>query len=126
MIGYYSPVSDQPFAPQKRRSSYSGALVSAANANVVFDVRIVNGEAQLWAAGARNHAAPIEREALDLYHFIARAAPGSYGLLYIQDDEDPVHYNDFQMYLVARGVLTEHADHYLSPFVPVIEDPTSH
>jgi Immunity protein 7 len=79
----YGPVSYQPFELQDRANVYSGALVSAAKANVVLDVRLVNGEAHLWAAGAKNHATPIRQELLDLYHYIARIAPGSNGLLYI-------------------------------------------
>jgi hypothetical protein len=91
----------------------------------VLDVRVVNGEAHLWASGAKNHAVSIKPELLDLYHYIARAAPGSYGLLYIRDDEDPVHHNDFQVYALAHGALTERTDPFLSPFVPVVEDPPS-
>jgi Immunity protein 7 len=117
----YGPVSDQPFAP--RADPYSGALVSAAKANVVLDVRVVNGEAHLWAAGATNHVATIKQELFDLYHCVARVAPDSYGLLYMQDDEDPLHFNDFQVYALARGALTDRADPFLSPFVPVVEDP---
>jgi hypothetical protein len=102
---------------------HSCALVSAGRANVVLDVRVVNGGAQLWAAGANNHAIPIKQELLNLYHYIAGTALGSYGLLYIRDDEDTAYYNDFLVYVLARGALTEHADVFLSPFVPVVKDP---
>ncbi len=119
----YGPVSARPVPAELVVHPYSGALVSSTKANVVLDVRFVNGEAQLWAAGSKNHAMPIKQELLDLFTFVAHVAQGSYGLLYLHDDEDPEHLNVFQVYVLARGVLTAHADPFLSPFVPMVEDP---
>jgi hypothetical protein len=84
----YGPVSDPSVLAERVASPYSGALVSAAKANVVVDARVVNGEALLWTAGAKNHATPIQQELLDLFTSIAQIALGSYGLLYLHDDED--------------------------------------
>ena len=52
-----------------------------------------------------------------------RITPGSYGLLYTLDDEDAAHVNAFRVYVLARGALVERTDPFLSPFVPVVEDP---
>jgi Immunity protein 7 len=105
------------------RPHYSGEIISAAKANVVIGLRILNGEAQLWAAGFKNHAAPLAQDILDLFVYISGVAPGSYGLLYTLDDEDPAHENAFRVFVLARGTLTERADPFLSPFVPCVEDP---
>jgi hypothetical protein len=122
----YGPVHAQaqaPTHPRDPRSRFSGRVVSAAKANVVLDLRRVNGEAQVWAAGFKNHATPVKRELLDMFHYFAQVAPGSYGLLYTRDDEDPDHDNEFRVYVLARGTLTEHADPFLSPIMPTVEDP---
>jgi hypothetical protein len=119
----YGPVTDAPILREGVAPPYSGALVSAAKANVVVDVRVVNGETQLWAAGAKNHATPVKQELLDLFTQIAHVAPGSYGVLYLHDDEDPAHCNAFEVYVLRRGALTMQADPFLSPFVPLVEDP---
>ena len=92
--------------------------------NVVVDIRWTNGAAHLWTAGFKNHAT-VCGDLLALYHHIARVAPGSYGLLYTCDDEDPIHENVFRVYALARGALIEQSDPFLSPFVPIVEDPYS-
>jgi immunity protein 7 of polymorphic toxin system len=121
----YSSVANPVRPPQMMpppHSRFSGQPVSAAKANVVLSVSMMNGQVQLWAEGFKNHAATIGQELLDLYHFIARVAPGSYGLLYIYDDEHPDHHNEFRAYVLARGAFTEHDDPFLSPYIPTIED----
>lgn len=91
--------------------------------NPVLDLRVINGQAQLWTAGFKNRPAAIEEDLLGLFRYLADAAPGSYGLLYTLDGEDPGPYNNaFRVYVLARGALTEHTDPFLSPFVPVVED----
>src|SRR5262249_28929453 len=126
-LGY--PSAGTPMLDAQRtgapNSRYAGPIVSAAKANVVLGVDVMNGQAHLWTAGCKNHATTIGQELLGLFHFIARVAPGSYGLLYTLDDEQPAHNNAFRVYVLARGALTEQADPFLSPFVPVVEDPYS-
>ncbi len=92
--------------------------------NPWMDVRVLNGEAHFWVDGFRSHAGARD-ELLNTFRYIAQVAPGSYGLLYLQDDEDPKYGNEFRVYVLARGALTEHADPFLSPFFPVVEDPYS-
>ncbi|WP_410611889.1 Imm7 family immunity protein [Amycolatopsis sp. lyj-109] len=53
---------------------------------------------------------------------VGRLAPGSYGLLYVHDDEHPEHRLSFRVFRLARGRVTEHADHLLSPVIPTLED----
>jgi hypothetical protein len=74
-------------------------------------------------AGLRNH---LYRPVFDLFEWIAENGPGSYGLLYVWDDED-THVADysevFRVWRLARGELQEMDDPFLSPTIPTIEDP---
>jgi hypothetical protein len=85
----------------------------------VADVRHANGQWQVWLAGYRNHR---HTAVLDAWHAIGKTAPGSYGLLYVHDDEDPQRDNEWVAWAMARGRVTVHTDRFLSPYVPVIED----
>lgn len=60
---------------------------------------------------------------MPLFQFIADAAPGAYGLLYLWDDEHDSTDNEFQVWRLARSSLTKMPDSFLSPCVPVFEDP---
>jgi hypothetical protein len=86
----------------------------------VCDVRVVNASWHVWLAGNPNHRHP---QVLRLFPYIARHAPGSYGLLYVWDDEDAVHENAFRVFRLARGRVDEVADPHLSPCEPTIVDP---
>lgn len=108
----------------ERVASYVWKLGWNPTAGEVLDIRCTNGETQVWVAGFRNHAG-IGEVLLDLFRYIADVAPGSYGLLYTLDDEHPSFANEFRVHVLARGTLTERADPFLSPFVPVVEDPYS-
>ena len=120
-LGYDSVDKQAPNLRNGSRphSRYSGKVVSAAKANVVLELQVMNGQAQLWVAGCKNHSAPVGQELQELFNYIARVAPGSYGLLYTLDDEDPVH---VRVHVLARGAFTARQDPFLSPFVPVVED----
>lgn len=102
------------------------------SSNLVADIRQLNGQAQIHLAGFTNHRSTVVDEALRLLAFVGNVAPGSYGLLYVHDDEDIPgysagndgidHSNEFIVYVLARGQLTRKRDPFLSPLVPVIED----
>lgn len=49
-------------------------------------------------------------------------AEGSYGLIYLYDDEAAGRENQFQVFSLSRGSVKEFSDFYLSPIVPTIED----
>src|SRR5262249_59694230 len=88
----------------------------------ILGLRAVNGEYFLWAGGFTNHFSADVQEVIDLYSFVATIAPGSYGLLYIHDDEDKGgEYNEFQVWRLARGSVTKQRDVYLSPYDPTVE-----
>lgn len=85
----------------------------------VAGLDVVNGLYVLWLAGHPNHKTDIP---LRLFEYVASQAPGSYGLLYIRDDDDQACPNAFQVWRLARGRLESAADPFLSPCVPIIED----
>lgn len=91
--------------------------------NGFHDIRVVNGEYQLIISGYLNHKSVEVNELFDIYNEIAKKAVGSYGLLYVRDDEDPNGFdNEFSVYVMAKGSITRHKDTFLSPFVGVAEE----
>lgn len=77
-----------------------------------------NGMTSFTVSGLLNH----RREyVLQLFRWLAERGPGSYGLLYIWDDESE-HPDVFRVWRLARGTLTEEADPFLSPPIPTLED----
>ena len=50
-------------------------------------------------------------------------APGSYGLLYLHDDEDTNGFhNAFQVFVLSKGNFILCKDPFLSPYIPRVED----
>ncbi|WP_158879966.1 Imm7 family immunity protein [Amycolatopsis anabasis] len=88
----------------------------------LLDLRWMNGVPHVHLAGSPIRRGSWGEEIVELFNQIARLAPGSYGLLYVRDDDDPFQGNEFQVYRMARGQVTRHADPFLSPVVPTVED----
>jgi hypothetical protein len=85
----------------------------------------LNGDLNaLSISGFRNHRYDL---VIELFQWLAKNAPGSYGLLYVHDDEDfrrgADYQNVFRVWRLARGTLQEMDDPFLSPRIPVTEDP---
>ncbi|MEJ2691406.1 MAG: Imm7 family immunity protein, partial [Deltaproteobacteria bacterium] len=53
--------------------------------------------------GLRNHA---YAGVVHLYKWVAENLPQSYGILYVHDDEHPLHDNEFRVFKVAQGRLS--------------------
>lgn len=88
----------------------------------ISNVHSINGEFFLLISGFNNHS-DIHSTILQLYKFIARVSPGSYGLLYTRDDEDlNGKHNEFCVCVLSRGKLDIKSDPFLSPFISVVED----
>ena len=66
---------------------------------------------------SRNHSAP---ELYELIEWIAKSAVGSYGIIYLHNDESAFS-NQFRIIRINKGGYTEHGDQLLSPICPVIE-----
>lgn len=84
-----------------------------------IDLRWVNGEPHFFTSGCRNHKDSVVDDLFQLYEYMAEIAPGSYGILYVRNDDFE---NDFKVFVLMRGVLQEHQDPFLSPFIPKVED----
>jgi hypothetical protein len=92
--------------------------------DAVFEIRNLNGQFFFRADGMVNRRRE-EGERLDLFlSIIARRLPGSWGLIYDRDDEMPAPFgsNSFRVRVLARGLISEQRDPFLSPNNPVIED----
>ena len=73
-------------------------------------------------AGLSNHRGTLEEALINVFQGIGKKAPGSYGLLYISDDENPQFDNEFRVGKLIRGKFEFVTDCYLSPRIPTIED----
>jgi hypothetical protein len=92
--------------------------------DAVFEVRNLNGQYFLTATGLVNRQREEGRRLDELIALVAQRLPGSWGLVYDRDDEMscPPGPNGFRVRIIARGVVTEKNDQFLSPCNPVIED----
>jgi len=89
----------------------------------VLKLFVVNGEYRILVSGLSNHKAQEAEEVFELYKYVAKIARGSYGLLYVRDDEDIAGLdNEFVVHVLVRGNFTIQKDTFLSPFIPVVED----
>ncbi|WP_328994699.1 immunity 7 family protein [Kribbella sp. NBC_01245] len=99
----------------------AGEIAAITNDFQVADLRIVNGSCHLWLAGLRNHR---QDAVIETFHSVARAAPWSYGILHVYDDEAPGDGgNRWVAWVMKRGMVTPQADQFLSPHVGAVEDP---
>ncbi|QBS44844.1 Imm7 family immunity protein [Nocardia sp. CS682] len=85
----------------------------------LVDLRRVNGKIQLHVAGYKNHP---QWNVVEAFKEIGTIAPGSYGMLWIRNDEDPDKFNEFQAIVMRRGQVSVEPDTLLSPCVPIIEN----
>ena len=86
------------------------------------DLHYQNGTPYLQTLLDANHRGREADEIVQLYREIAAIASGSYGMIYLHDDEDVKHFNSFVVYLFRRGHCGMHIDPYFTPCIPVIED----
>ncbi|HET9958476.1 MAG TPA: Imm7 family immunity protein [Polyangiaceae bacterium] len=71
---------------------------------------------------SHNHKGDAQERLESVLRWITRRLPGSYGLVYYRDDEDPREANSYRVLVVSRGGVVERTDPFLSPVVPTIED----
>ena len=92
--------------------------------DAVFEINNLNGQYFFRADGMVNRRRAEGKHLDDILTMIAHELPGSWGLVYERDDEmpDPPGVNAFRVRKVARGMISEEVDTFLSPCNPVIED----
>ncbi len=96
--------------------------------NAFIDLRQPNGFPVLSVHGCNNHkfGGFIDGNydtLLDIFKFVGQVASGSYGLLYIEDDEERGYNNVCQVFVLKRGKLERADDPFFSPLIPTVEDP---
>ncbi|WP_234021411.1 Imm7 family immunity protein [Streptomyces sp. 142MFCol3.1] len=87
----------------------------------LIDLRWMNGEPFIHPGGSTNHRS--SPDVVELFEHVAVVAPGSYGLLHFRDDEEPGHENNVRVLKLVRGMVTQHTEALLSPYIPTVEDP---
>jgi hypothetical protein len=95
--------------------------------NAFIDVRYANGIPFLSLHGCNNHKWGGYKDGnydnmLDIFKLIGNIAQGSFGLLYIIDDEEEGFYNECQVFILKRGKLEKVKDPFFSPIIPTVED----
>lgn len=84
-----------------------------------LDLIVSNGAYNLIMHGLRNHS---QQWVTELFEKTGNIARGSYGVLYLNDDEDLEFSNEFQVLIMTRGTVQRHKDTLLSPCIPVLEE----
>lgn len=87
-----------------------------------LQIKRINGECFIEFLSCTNHMSSDVKEVISFFEIVGKVAKGSYGLLYVHNDEDKDSYNDFMVYRLARGRVDIYRDNLLSPIVPIIED----
>ncbi len=85
-------------------------------------IKVTNGEYYIEFSLYTNHFSADVKEYLNFFSEVGKIAKGSYGLVYLYNDEDETHCNEFQILRLSRGEVRKYDDRILSPFVPTIED----
>lgn len=85
-------------------------------------INALNGSWFLEFTLFSNRKNPQTQEVFKFYKRIGELAEGSYGLIYLYDDEDERKGNEFQVFSLSRGTVKKFSDSYLSPLIPTVED----
>jgi hypothetical protein len=89
--------------------------------NEFYDLRQLNGAYHLTIMADHNHR---DEKIIDFFRWIADISVGSFGLLYVLDDEDIKRNNEnkFKVWRMKKGQIDELDDPFLSPCNPTIEE----
>jgi hypothetical protein len=130
MIEYHGWAVIRESYDEKREDEYKANEVISAirdriktfGTNEFYDLRNLNGSFHLIIEAAHNHR---NDEIIEFFKWVANTSIGSYGLLYVHDDEDYEHGNEnkFKVLRMKKGQVDEIDDVYLSPYFPTVEDP---
>lgn len=73
--------------------------------------------------GVNNHRLKLHFLPIEIIIWVAERSEKSYGLIHVLDDEDQRedYHNNFRVWVLKRGVVSENADIYLSPYFPECE-----
>lgn len=114
---------DEDLLPQAEIDSVMRSVEDiVSNSEYRINLQYVNGSAFINTLHCSNHRTHEVDEIIRTYTHISELATGSYGMIYIRDDEDKKHYNDFQVYVFKKGKCIRREDADFSPCIPNIED----
>lgn len=121
----YSPydVEDEDEKLREVISYAKNFIEQVLNKRHIAELKVINAEYMASFAGSANHRSPDVEAVIELFEEIAKRATGSYGLLYIWDDEIADFNDEFQVGRLARGEFIFTKDPFLSPRIPTLEDP---
>ncbi|MCZ4122654.1 Imm7 family immunity protein [Streptomyces sp. H39-S7] len=88
------------------------------------ELHVYNGENFVIANGVMNRRRDEEGELSALLNHLASRFPGAWGILYERSDDfgGPPGPGAFRVRTMARGVINNRLDPFLSPCRPIIED----
>ncbi len=99
------------------------AIVSESGNDI--EINYKNGIPFINTLLCSNHRTKEVDDIIEIYKNIAQIATGSYGIIYLRDDEDSKHSNEFQIYLFKHGNFVYRLDNDFSPCIPTIEEEMS-
>jgi len=84
----------------------------------------VNGRLVFQCSGGANQRGDDHESLRDVLRYVTTELPGSYGLVYWYDDEDPGRgrFDGYRVIVIDRGRLHDRFDPFLSPTDPPVED----
>lgn len=97
------------------------AIVSASG----IELKYINGVPFVNTTVYSNHRTAEVDNIIEVYKSISKTATGSYGVIYLLDDEDDEHYNEIQKYVFKKGDCIYKIDEDFSPCIPTIESGAS-
>ena len=91
------------------------------NSDCGIELKYINGTPFVNTLICSNHRTSEVDNIIEVYKSISKTATGSYGVIYLRDDEDDEHYNEIQKYVFKKGACICKIDEDFSPCIPTIE-----
>ena len=90
--------------------------------NTHIDFHPTNFSHHLVMHSQHNHTYGVPDDIDELISWLGEQFPGTHGLIYEQDDEDPTGAfdNAYRVRVMIRGQLTQHVDPYFSPLTLIV------
>lgn len=122
-LSVHATAADEDKLPpeyEKRIISQVGDILRQSDCGI--RLQHMNGQYYLQTAFCSNHRTAETDAIIAAYSRVAAAASGSYGMLYLRDDEDARYHNAMQVYHFRRGTVTHGIEPDFSPCIPKLED----
>ena len=87
-----------------------------------IQINVNNGNYYIEFSVYTNHMSREIHDLIALFETVGKIAEGSYGLLYLLNDEYKENNNNFVVHRLARGTVEVYSDTLLSPVIPTVED----